>query len=68
VEKLQPLREKMQRLLARVLPEQRLSKEDFEQQQASLRGRQAKVSAEIDRVVADKWQTREPSASDWRNC
>ncbi|WP_169066712.1 mechanosensitive ion channel domain-containing protein [Candidatus Accumulibacter phosphatis] len=52
VEKLQPLREKMQRLLARVLPEQRLSKEDFEQQKASLRGRQNRVSAEIDRVVA----------------
>jgi potassium efflux system protein len=53
LEKLQPLREKIQRLLSRVLPEQQLSKEDFEQQQASLRRRQAKVSAEIDQVVAD---------------
>ncbi|EXI82277.1 MAG: Potassium efflux system KefA precursor [Candidatus Accumulibacter appositus] len=53
LEKLQPLREKMQRLLSRVLPEQRLSKEDFEQQQATLRLKQARVSAEIDQMVAE---------------
>lgn len=45
--------DELQRLLARVLPEQRLSKEDFEQQQALLQNSLAKVSAEIDRLVAD---------------
>ena len=53
LEKLRPLREKMQRLLSRVLPEQQLSKEDFEQQQATLRVKQARVNAEINQVVAE---------------
>lgn len=50
---LQTLSGEMQRLLARVLPEQRLTKEDFEQQQALLQGSLAKVTAEIDRLVVD---------------
>ncbi|WP_300339139.1 mechanosensitive ion channel domain-containing protein [Accumulibacter sp.] len=51
--KLQPLSAEMDDLLARALPAQRLSKDDFEQQQARLRGTLAKVSGEIDRMVAD---------------
>ncbi|WP_291993172.1 mechanosensitive ion channel domain-containing protein [Candidatus Accumulibacter sp. ACC003] len=51
--RLQSLGAEMQRLLDRVLPEQTLSKEDFEQQQAQLRKTLAKVNAEIDRMVVD---------------
>lgn len=50
---LRMINDELQRLLARVLPEQRLSKEDFEQQQALLQNSLARVSAEIDRLVAD---------------
>ncbi|WP_313950223.1 mechanosensitive ion channel domain-containing protein [Accumulibacter sp.] len=50
---LQPLGEQMQRLLARVLPEQQLSKEEFAQQQARLSGLLVKLNTDVDRVVAD---------------
>jgi hypothetical protein len=38
LKKLQPLAEQMRRLLSRVLPEQKLAKEELEQQQARARG------------------------------
>jgi phenylpyruvate tautomerase PptA (4-oxalocrotonate tautomerase family) len=50
---LQALTTEMQRLLARVVPEQSLSKEEFEQQQAQLLGSLGKVAAEMDRLVSD---------------
>ncbi|WP_299068487.1 mechanosensitive ion channel domain-containing protein [Accumulibacter sp.] len=50
---LQALTTEMQRLLARVVPEQSLSKEEFEQQQAQLLGSLGKVAAEVDRLVSD---------------
>ncbi|MBE2257779.1 MAG: mechanosensitive ion channel [Rhodobacteraceae bacterium] len=53
LKKLRPLGEQMQRLLARVLPEQHLAKEDFEQNQTRLRSELAKVSREIDLIVAN---------------
>jgi len=52
-QKLQPISQEMQRLLAQALPKQRLAKEDFERQQAQLREMLAKVSTEIDRMVAE---------------
>jgi potassium efflux system protein len=53
LKKLQPLAEQMRRLLSRVLPEQKLAKEELEQQQARARGELAKVSTEIDQLTAE---------------
>jgi len=48
----QALNGEMESLLARVLPEQRLSKEELEQQQSALRKELNKVAADIDSTVA----------------
>lgn len=53
---LQPLNRDIERLLSRVLPEQTLSREELEQHQAKFRRSLAKVTASIDRVVAQKSQ------------
>jgi len=52
IKAVQTLSGEMQRLLARVLPEQRLTREDLEQQQALLQSRATKVASELDRLVA----------------
>ena len=48
----QTLGREIERLLARVLPEQRLDKEELEQQQALLRKELNTLNSEIDRIVA----------------
>jgi len=52
IKAVQTLNGEMQRLLARVLPEQRLTREELEQQQALLQSRAIKVASELDRLVA----------------
>jgi len=52
MEGLKTFRTEIEHLLARVLPEQRLSKDELEQQQATLRKELSRLNSEIDTLVA----------------